>query len=104
MFTFEDLIRLDQVALQRILREVDLRDLAIALKTASEALKLSLLACISKRAAETVQEEIAFMGPIKLRDIEGAQIKIIEAVRKLETDGEVDLGEVNRRGGRYAMG
>ena len=104
MFTFEDLIRLDQVALQRILREVDLRDLAIALKTASETLKLSLLGCISKRAAETVQEEIAFMGPIKLRDIEGAQIKIIEAVRKLETDGEVDLGEVNRRGGRYAMG
>jgi flagellar motor switch protein FliG len=104
MFTFEDLVRLDTVALQRILREVDLRDLAIALKTASDTLRQALLGCISKRAAETVQEEIAFMGPIKLRDIEGAQMKIIESVRKLEAEGDVDLGEANSKGGRYATG
>jgi flagellar motor switch protein FliG len=96
MFTFEDLALLDSTALQRILREVDLRELAIALKTASEDLKAALLACISKRAAETVQEEIAFMGPIKLRDIEGAQMKIIEVVRKLEAEGDVDLGEARK--------
>lgn len=93
MFTFEDLSRLDAPVLQRILREVDLRDLAIALKTSSDKLKNALLGCISKRAAETVSEEIAFMGPIKLRDVEGAQMRIIEIVRKLETEGEVDLGD-----------
>ena len=51
-----------------------------------------LLSCISKRAAETVHEEISFMGPLKLKDIEAAQGRIIEAVRRLETEGEVDLG------------
>jgi len=101
MFTFEDLARLDTTALQRILREVDLRDLAISLKTASDGLRQALLGCISKRAAETVQEEIAFMGPIKLRDIEAAQLKIIESVRKLEAEGDVDLGEASRKGGRF---
>lgn len=102
MFTFEDLSRLDATALQRILREVDLRELAIALKTASESLKVSLLSCISRRAAETVQEEVAFMGPIKLRDIETAQMKIIEIVRRLEAEGEIDMGD-NQKGGSYEM-
>lgn len=96
MFTFEDLTRLEASILQRILREVDLRDLAIALKPSSDKLKKALLGCISKRAAETVNEEIAFMGPIKLRDIEGAQLKIIEVVRRLETEGEVDLGDMRK--------
>ncbi len=101
MFTFEDLVTLDSTILQRILREVDMRDLAIALKTASEKLKAALLGCISKRAAETVNEEIAFMGPIKLRDIESAQIRIIESARKLESEGDIDLGET-RKGAAYA--
>ncbi len=103
MFTFEDMVRLEPATLQRILREVDLRDLAIALKTASDNLKQALLGCISKRAAETVQEEISFMGPMKLRDIESSQMKIIEAVRKLEAEGDVDLAETTRKGARYAM-
>lgn len=92
MFTFEDLSHLDTSALQKILREVEMRDLAMALKTASEKLKTALLACISKRAAETINEEISFMGPLRLRDIEAAQGRIIEAVRRLEAEGEVDLG------------
>jgi flagellar motor switch protein FliG len=69
-----------------------MRDLAMALKTASEKVKQALLACISKRAAETVNEEIAFMGPLRLRDIEAAQTRIIDIVRRLEGEGEVDLG------------
>ena len=92
MFTFEDLAALEPQALQRILREVDMRDLAMALKTASDKLKTTLLGCISKRAAETVQEEITYMGPVRLRDIESAQIRVIDAVRKLESEGDIELG------------
>ena len=92
MFTFEDVAGLDQPALQKILREVDMRDLAVALKTASEKLKSLLLGCISKRAAETVNEEMSFMGALKLRDIEAAQMRIIDVVRRLEAEGEIDLG------------
>lgn len=92
MFTFEDIVSLDPASMQKILREVDMRDLAVSLKTASDQLKTALLACISKRAAETVAEEMSFMGPLKLRDIEAAQLRIIEVVRKLETEGEIDLG------------
>jgi flagellar motor switch protein FliG len=91
MFTFEDVAKLDSASLQKILRDVDMRDLAIALKTASESLQSSLLACISKRAAEAVQEEMQFMGPLKLRDIEAAQLRIIDIVRRLESEGEIDL-------------
>ena len=88
MFTFEDVATLDTPVLQRVLREVDLRDLAVALKTASDSLKGALLSAVSKRAAETVQEEMSFMGPLKLRDIEAAQMRIIELVRKSEADNE----------------
>jgi flagellar motor switch protein FliG len=91
MFTFEDLATIETPAVQRILREVDLAELAVALKSASEQLKAVLLGSISKRAAETVNEEISLMGPVKLRDIEGAQAKIIEIVRRLEAEGEIDL-------------
>lgn len=94
MFTFEDLVGLSAAALQQILREVDMRDLTVALKTASDRLKAKLLGCISKRAAETVNEEMAFLGPLKLRDIEAAQLRIIEVVRRLESEGEVDLEEI----------
>ena len=93
MFTFEDLADLELTVLQRILREVDLRELALALKSASEKLKAKLLSCITKRAAETVQEEMTFMGPVRLRDIENAHLRIIDSVRRLEADGSIDLGE-----------
>lgn len=91
MFTFEDVAQLDKSSLQKILREVDMRDLAIALKTASDKLKTAFLSCLSKRAAETVNEEIAFMGSIKLREIEAAQQRIIDVVRQLESEGEIEL-------------
>jgi flagellar motor switch protein FliG len=93
MFTFEDLIRLSGSAVQRILRETDMRDLAVALKKASEPVKKLLLGNISRRAAETVQEEMAFMGTLKLKDIDAAQMRIIDAVRKLEAEGEIEIEE-----------
>ena len=98
MFTFEDLVGLDTTVLQRILREVDLRELALALKSASDKLKVKLLGCITKRAAESVQEEMTFMGPVKLRDIESAQMRVIDAVRRLEAEGAVDLGQTRNEG------
>jgi flagellar motor switch protein FliG len=96
MFTFEDLANLETTVLQRILREVDLRELALALKSASERLKTKLLACITKRAAESVQEEMTFMGPVRLRDIETAHLRVIDAVRRLEAEGTIDLGETRK--------
>lgn len=91
MFTFEDLGGLDVPSLQKVLREIDMRDLAVSLKSASDKLKNTLLSCISKRAAETVNEEMGFMGPLKLKDIETAQGRIIEVVRRLESEGEIEI-------------
>jgi flagellar motor switch protein FliG len=91
MFTFADLVRLETTALQKVLREVDMRDLALALKKADEVLKAKVFSGISKRAAETVKDEMNLMGPVKLKEISAAQLRIIEAVRKLEESGEIEL-------------
>lgn len=101
MFTFEDLLSLNAQSIQRIMRETDMRDLSISLKKASEPLKKLLLSNISRRAAEAVQDEITFMGHVKLRDVEAAQFRIIDAVRKLEAEGEIDLDEA--RSAEYEM-
>ena len=91
MFTFADLVTLDNASLQKVLREVDMRDLALALKKSDDAFKARLLAGISKRAAETVHDEISMMGSVKLKEIDAAQMRIVEIVRRLENDGEIDL-------------
>jgi flagellar motor switch protein FliG len=93
MFTFEDLLLFEAPVIQRIMREIDMRDLTLALKKASEPLKRLMLSNISRRAAESVAEELAFLGHVKLRDVEAAQFRIIDAVRKLESEGEIDLDE-----------
>ena len=93
MFTFEDLLLFEPPVIQRIMREIDMRDLTLALKKASEQLKRLMLSNISRRAAESVAEELAFLGHVKLRDVEAAQFRIIDAVRKLEAEGEIDLDE-----------
>ncbi|MBI3876002.1 MAG: flagellar motor switch protein FliG [Verrucomicrobia bacterium] len=93
MFTFEDLVRLDKPSLQKIMREIETRDLAMALKTASEALKIKLLGCLSRRAAEGIAEEIAYLPPLKPRETQAVQLRIIEVVRRLEGEGEIDLSE-----------
>jgi flagellar motor switch protein FliG len=93
MFTFEDLLRLNSSHIQRILRETDMRDLTLALKKTSEPLKKLMLSNISRRAAETVNEEMSMLGSVKLRDVEAAQFRIIDLVRKLEAEGEIELAE-----------
>lgn len=97
MFTFEELERLSPKTLQKILQEIDMRTLAVALKTASDNLKHALLSCISKRAAENVREEISLLGPLKLSQIDGAQMEIIETVRRLESEGSIDLDEIRQK-------
>jgi flagellar motor switch protein FliG len=94
MFTFEELEGLDSKVLQKIFQNIELSVLTVALKGANEKLTNKLLSCLSKRAAESVREEISFLGAVKLRQIEGAQAQIIEAVRKLESEGEIDLDEM----------
>lgn len=91
MFTFDDLVTLDNRSLQKILREVDSSSLAIALSAANENLRNALLGSISKRAADTVIDEISNLGRITLREIEQAQDSIIDIVRKLEAEGEISL-------------
>jgi len=91
MFTFDDLAILDNKALQKILREVDASSLAIALSAANENLRAALLGAISKRAADTVVDEISNLGRITLREIEQSQDSIIDIVRKLEAEGEISL-------------
>ena len=91
MFTFEDMIRLDNNALQKVMREVDTKDLTVSLKKASYQVKAALLGSISKRAAETVKEEMAFLGNLKAKEIEASQTRIVDIVRRLEGEGEIDL-------------
>ncbi len=91
MFVFEDLVGLDDKSLQRLLREVDAKQLALALKAASDDLKAKILGSMSQRAVAALKEEMEFMGPVKMRDVETAQTTIVTQVRKLEESGEIVL-------------
>jgi len=91
MFSFEDLNRLQPSDLQRVLREVDSNNLAVAMKSASEPLREKIFASISKRAAESLREEISLLGPVRLKDVETAQDAIIHIVHRLEEEGQISL-------------
>lgn len=91
MFSFGDLIRLELPDLQRIMREVDSGDLTLALKLASETLRDFVMQAVSKRAAETLLEELEMMGPVKLTVVEAAQERVIQVVRRLEEQEEISL-------------
>lgn len=93
MFSFEDLIRLDAGDLQRVSRELEMSDLVVALKTANPALQQALLGSVSKRAAEAIKDEMAMLGPVRLKDVEAAQDRIIQVVRRLEEEGEITLDQ-----------
>jgi flagellar motor switch protein FliG len=93
MFTFEDLLRIEPMALQRVMREVEMRDLTLALKKTSDSLRDRLLSCVSRRAAQGIKEEMGMLGQVRLREVEAAQFRIIDIVRKLEADGEIELQE-----------
>lgn len=93
MFLFEDIVHLDNRSLQRVLREVDQqRDLPLALKVASEEVKRKVLSNISKRAQENLREAMDYLGPVRLRDVEEAQTRIVNIIRKLEEMGEIIVG------------
>ncbi|MDH7479441.1 MAG: flagellar motor switch protein FliG [Syntrophomonadaceae bacterium] len=89
MFVFEDVVQLDDRSVQRILREIDSHDLALALKGASAEVVNKIMRNMSKRASEMLKEDIEFMGPVRLRDVEEAQQRIVSAIRRLEEAGEV---------------
>jgi len=89
MFVFEDVLALDSRAVQRFLREVDVKDLGLALKTASEEVRELITRNMSKRAAEMLKEDMELMGPVRLRDVEEAQQKIVNIIRQLEDSGEL---------------
>lgn len=91
MFVFEDLTSLDARSLQRLLREIDAKQLALALKAASEELKGKMMGAMSQRAQQSLVEEMEMMGPVRLRDVEAAQSAIVTQVRALEEAGEIVL-------------
>lgn len=99
MFVFEDIITLDDVSIQRILREIDNKDLSLALKGCSEEVANSIYKNQSKRAAESLKEDIEFLGPVRLMDVEKAQQKIVGVLRRLDEAGEIVLS----RGGEDAI-
>ncbi|MCF3942435.1 flagellar motor switch protein FliG [Oceanobacillus alkalisoli] len=89
MFVFEDIVILDNRAIQRVIREVENDDLRLALKVASEEVKDVLFTNMSERMAVTFKEEMEYMGPVRLRDVEEAQMRIVATIRRLEDIGEI---------------
>lgn len=89
MFVFEDILSLDNRSIQRFLREIDNNQLAIALKGAGEDVQKIIFANMSKRMGEMIREDMEYMGPVRLRDVEEAQQDIVNIIRKLEEAGEI---------------
>jgi flagellar motor switch protein FliG len=100
MFVFEDIILVDDKGIQAVLREVDNEELTLALKTASEDLKNKIFSNMSERAATLVREDMEYMGPVRLADVEAAQQRIVDVVRRLEEAGEIIIAG---RGGQEEM-
>jgi len=96
MFVFEDIVTLDSRAIQRIIREVANDDLLLALKVSSEEVKQIIFKNMSQRMVETFKEDMEFMGPVRLRDVEEAQSRIVGIIRRLEDVGEI---VISRGGG-----
>lgn len=96
MFVFEDILKVNDKGIQAVLKEVDNSELAMALKTASEDLKSKIFKNMSERAASLIKEDMQYMGPVKISDVEAAQQRIVDTVRRLEEAGEV---VVEGRGG-----
>lgn len=99
MFVFEDIITLDDVAIQRILREIETKELAMALKGASDEVAETIYRNQSKRAAASLKEDIQYLGPVRLTDVEKAQQKIVSIIRRLDEAQEIIIS----RGGEDAL-
>ena len=96
MFVFEDILLLDNRSIQTVLREVDNNELSVALKNANEEVQKAIFDNLSSRLAAMIKEDMEFMGPVKLKDVEEAQQKIVNIIRKLEDSGEI---VISRGGG-----
>ena len=96
MFVFEDILLLDDRSVQRVLRDVDNNDLAIALKGANENVQATIFNNLSKRLAAMIREDMEYMGPVRMKDVEEAQQKIVNIIRKLEDSAEI---VISRGGG-----
>jgi flagellar motor switch protein FliG len=97
MFVFEDIVLLDDRSIQRVLKDVETKDLSIALKAGSEEAKKKIFSNVSERVAVMIQEEMEFMGPMRLSDVEAAQQRIVEVIRRLQEEGQI---VVSARGGK----
>ena len=91
MFVFDDLLKLDDRAIQALLKEVDNAQWSVSLKGASEAIKEKVLNNLSQRAAELLKEEMEYLGPIKVSEVEAMQQQIVDTVRRLEDSGEIEI-------------
>ncbi|WP_223700236.1 flagellar motor switch protein FliG [Sutcliffiella deserti] len=89
MFVFEDIVTLDNMAIQRVIRDVENEDLMLALKVASEEVKDIVFKNMSKRMVETMKDDMEYMGPVRLKDVEESQSRIVGIIRKLEEAGEI---------------
>lgn len=91
MFVFEDILLIDDRGIQSVLKEIENNELALALKTASEEMKTKIFNNMSERASNMIREEMEYMGPVRLNDVESAQQRIVDTVRRLEDAGEIVL-------------
>ena len=89
MFVFEDILLVNDKGIQSVLKEVDNEELAMALKTASEELQEKIFHNMSERAAKLIKEDMEYMGPVRVSDVEGSQQRIVDVVRRLEDAGEI---------------
>ena len=96
MFVFEDILLLDDRAIQRVLRDVDNADLELALKSSTEEVQNVIFKNLSSRLASMIKEDMDFMGPVRMKDVEEAQQKIVAIIRRLEESAEI---VISRGGG-----
>jgi flagellar motor switch protein FliG len=102
MFTFEDLINVDDRGLQRLFTDVDQKDLVLSLKTAGEQVAAKIFKNMSERTAAIVKEEMGFLGPVRLKEVEAAQRKVVAVARKLKEAGEIII--IEQGGGDQIVG
>lgn len=93
MFVFEDIVLLNDGNIQEILKEIDGKELTLALKGATDEISVKIFGNMSKRAAEGIQEDMEFMGPVRLSEVEEAQQRVVEVIRSLEEAGTISIGK-----------
>ena len=95
MFVFEDIVLLDNKSIQRVLREIDTKDLSLALKGSNDDVKNVIFSNMSERAQTMLADDMEYMGPVRAKDVQESQTKIVSIIRRLEEAGEIMI----RRGG-----